>query len=86
MINGYGPTEATVAATMNKSGEWEGNPSIGKPIANAQVYILDGEMNPVPVKVKGELCIGGVGLARCYNNRADLMAERFLPDRFSTAL
>ena len=83
VINNYGPTEATVVAT---SGRIEAGDAlhIGKPVANATVYLLDEQQRPVPIGVMGELYVGGAGVARGYLNRADLSAERFLHDPFST--
>nr|WP_277951940.1 non-ribosomal peptide synthase/polyketide synthase [Pseudomonas sp. TH06] len=82
VINNYGPTEATVVAT---SGLIEAGEAlhIGKPVANATVYLLDEQQRPVPIGVMGELYVGGAGVARGYLNRADLTAERFLHDPFS---
>ncbi|UWF47459.1 amino acid adenylation domain-containing protein [Pseudomonas sp. N3-W] len=82
VINNYGPTEATVVAT---SGRVEVGQllHIGKPIANATVYLLDDQQRPVPIGVAGELYVGGAGVARGYLNRPDLTAERFLEDPFN---
>ncbi|ANF85841.1 Putative non-ribosomal peptide synthetase [Pseudomonas antarctica] len=82
LINNYGPTEATVVAT---SGKVEvGQPlHIGKPVANATVYLLDEQQRPVPLGVAGELYVGGKGVARGYLNRPELTAERFLQDPFN---
>ncbi|WP_248731879.1 non-ribosomal peptide synthetase [Pseudomonas sp. MWU13-2517] len=81
VINNYGPTEATVVAT---SGRVEvGRPlHIGGPIANASVYLLDGQQRLVPVGATGELYVGGKGVARGYLNRSELSAERFLDNPF----
>jgi amino acid adenylation domain-containing protein/non-ribosomal peptide synthase protein (TIGR01720 family) len=83
--NLYGPTEAAVDVTYweCEEGEEKKGVAIGKPIWNTQMYVLDGWMNPVPVGVRGELYIGGVGVARGYLNRAELTAEKFVADPFS---
>ncbi|MBW4597353.1 MAG: amino acid adenylation domain-containing protein [Brasilonema angustatum HA4187-MV1] len=80
-FNAYGPTEATVCATVAKCNDDE-KISIGKAIANTQVYILDENLQPVPVGVSGELHIGGVGLARGYLNRPELTQEKFISNPF----
>ncbi|MBK5304161.1 MULTISPECIES: non-ribosomal peptide synthetase [Gammaproteobacteria] len=82
--NLYGPTEAAVDVTYWQcvpSQEHTGVP-IGMPIANTRIYILDAEMNLLPIGAKGEIHIGGSGLARGYLKRPDLTAERFVPDPF----
>ena len=77
----YGPTETTMYSTfvLRKAGE---PPTIGRPLANETVYVLDGNMQPVPIGIPGHLYIGGDGLARGYLNRPELTAERFLPNPF----
>ncbi len=80
--NVYGPTECTVDATACALDEVE-VPSIGKPLSNVKVYVLDAQGEPVPVGVSGELYIGGDGVARGYLNRPELTAERFVRDPFS---
>jgi acyl carrier protein len=83
----YGPTEACVDATVwrCRPGEQRTTIPIGRPIANTQIYIVDGQLQPVPIGVPGELCIGGAGLARGYLNRADHTAERFIASPFHDA-
>jgi amino acid adenylation domain-containing protein/non-ribosomal peptide synthase protein (TIGR01720 family) len=84
-LNAYGPSEATVCATCYRVEEIpEGSAvPIGRPIDNVQVYLLDRDLNPVPVGVPGELHIGGVSLARGYLGRPELTAEKFIPNPFS---
>ena len=77
--NLYGPTEATVWSAFHGVSRTEGPISIGSPLPNTQLYILDEHSNPLPVMIPGELFIGGSGLARGYLNRPDLTAERFIP-------
>jgi amino acid adenylation domain-containing protein len=76
-VNNYGPTECSVVTTSCKLGTTL-PPPIGRPIANTQVYVLDRNLNPVPVGVTGELYVGGHGLARGYHNQPELTAERFI--------
>ncbi|UJB21510.1 MULTISPECIES: non-ribosomal peptide synthetase [Lysobacter] len=83
-VNAYGPTESTIWATFHACDISEdGHPPIGRPIANAKIYLLDGHGEPVPVGVTGEIHIGGAGVARGYLNRAELTRERFLDDPFA---
>ncbi|WP_392535131.1 amino acid adenylation domain-containing protein [Nostoc sp. C117] len=84
-FNAYGPTEASVCATIAKCTEDDNKISIGKAIANVQVYILDEYLQPVPIGVPGELHIGGLGLARGYLNRPELTKEKFIPNPFEKA-
>ncbi|NHC34669.1 non-ribosomal peptide synthetase [Scytonema millei] len=80
-FNAYGPTEATIWATVAQLGATDNNdnkPSIGRPISNTQIYLLDSHLQPVPIGVVGELYISGDGLARGYLNRPQLTDERFV--------
>ncbi|WP_027255442.1 non-ribosomal peptide synthetase [Planktothrix agardhii] len=77
-FNGYGPTEGSVCATIAKYTSFNEKITIGRPIPNVQVYILDPHLQPVPIGVPGELHIGGAGLARGYLDRPDLTAEKFI--------
>ncbi len=86
LINNYGPTEATVVATSGRilpTEQAETLPTIGRPIDNTQIYILDEHFQQVPVGVPGEVYIGGAGLALGYLNRPELTRERFIPHPFS---
>jgi len=83
--NQYGPTETHCVCSYKLPPNpdcWPVLPPIGRPIANTHIYILDGQREPVPVGVAGELYIGGVGVARGYLNRAELTAEKFVQDPF----
>jgi len=84
LINAYGPTEATICATSHDCTATVADPPpIGRPIDNVHVYILDRRGNVAPVGTRGELFIGGAGVARGYLRRAELTAERFVPDPFA---
>jgi amino acid adenylation domain-containing protein len=82
-LNAYGPTENTVCASMAKCQADGSRLTIGKPMANVQIYILDARKQPVAVGVPGEVYLGGAGLARGYLNRPELTAERFVANPFS---
>jgi amino acid adenylation domain-containing protein len=85
LVNNYGPTECAVVATSGMVPTARmGNrlPSIGRPIANTKVLLLNGDLAEVPPGTLGEIYIGGVGVARGYRNHPDLTAERFIPDPF----
>jgi amino acid adenylation domain-containing protein len=86
VINNYGPTECTVVATSGQVPHdvyTDGRPTIGRPIANTQIYILDEDMQPVPDHAAGEIYVGGAAVARGYLNRQELTLERFVKDPFS---
>ena len=87
IINGYGPTEATICATLYDvtPGPAENrNTPIGRPPQNMQTYVLDSHFSPVPIGLSGELYLGGAGLARGYYKHPELTAERFVPNPFSS--
>ena len=88
ILNHYGPTETTVGVltypVKSKQASYNAKTvPIGRAIANTQVYLLDQQLQPVPIGVPGELYIGGAGLARGYLNRPDLTAEKFIPNPWS---
>ena len=86
LINGYGPTENTTFTcthAMRPGEQVQGTVPIGHPIANSTVYLLDGQLQPVPIGVPGELYTGGAGVARGYLREAALTAEYFVPDPFA---
>ncbi|WP_202704127.1 non-ribosomal peptide synthetase [Flavobacterium sp. UGB4466] len=84
IVNGYGPTENTTFSTCYKveNKEYNENIPIGKPIANSQTYIMDSEMQLVPIGVMGEIYVGGDGLARGYLNQEELTKEKFIANPF----
>src|SRR5205823_5371000 len=87
LVNNYGPTECTVVATSGpvpSDGPRDGLPSIGRPISNVQIYILNEELHQVPVGVNGEIHIAGAGLARGYSNAPELTAKKFVPNAFDS--
>ncbi|MBV9924425.1 MAG: amino acid adenylation domain-containing protein [Acidobacteria bacterium] len=86
LVNNYGPTECAVVTTsgiVSPDEEAVGLPPLGRPIDNAQVYLLDARLEPVPAGLTGELYIGGRGLARGYLNNPRLTAERFVPHPYA---
>ncbi|WP_147041331.1 non-ribosomal peptide synthetase, partial [Skermanella aerolata] len=89
LVNMYGITETTVHVTYRALTEGDAvggrGSEIGRPLADLQVHLLDGQLEPVPAGVVGEIFVGGGGVARGYRNRPDLTAERFVPDPFGPA-
>lgn len=87
LVNNYGPSECTVVATSGlvhpASNHRDALPSIGRPIDNVQTYLLDANLQPVPVGVSGELHIGGAGVGRGYLNQPELTLQRFISHPFS---
>jgi amino acid adenylation domain-containing protein len=83
IFNVYGPTECTVNSAACRVRSSPTQPSIGRPLANVQIYILDESLRPAPVGAPGEIYIGGAGLARGYLQRPGLTAEKFIPNPYS---
>ncbi|HEU5383472.1 MAG TPA: amino acid adenylation domain-containing protein [Ktedonobacteraceae bacterium] len=81
LMNMYGPTETTIWSSVEHV--TDNTVTIGRPLANTQIYLCDQYLQPVPIGVVGELLIGGVGVSRGYWQRPDLTAERFIPNSFS---
>jgi amino acid adenylation domain-containing protein len=80
--NLYGPTETTIWSTIEHLQQIERTVSLGRPIANTHVYVLDANLEPVPIGIPGELFIGGAGVARGYRGNPQLTAERFISSPF----
>ncbi len=80
--NLYGPTETTVWSTVDRIDAGEGAITIGRPIANTEIYIVDQHMQPLPPGIPGELLIGGLGVSQGYLARPELTAEKFITDPF----
>ncbi|MGN9763525.1 amino acid adenylation domain-containing protein, partial [Streptomyces sp. SD31] len=85
LVNVYGPTETTIWSSFWEVPEGVERVSIGGPLANTQLHVLDAQGRPVPSGVVGELCIGGDGLAHGYHGRPGLTAEKFVPNPFGPA-
>ncbi|MBI3417726.1 MAG: amino acid adenylation domain-containing protein [Verrucomicrobia bacterium] len=83
--NVYGPTETTIWSTLERVTAGTGPLTIGRPIANTTIYIVDAAGQPAPIGVPGELLIGGAGVARGYRHRPELTAEKFVADPFCAA-
>ncbi|MBD2360531.1 amino acid adenylation domain-containing protein [Anabaena minutissima FACHB-250] len=81
--NLYGPTETTIWSTIHQIKDTKQTITIGRPLANTQIYILDKYLQPVPVGVAGEIYIGGAGVARGYFNQPELTKEKFIPNPFT---
>jgi amino acid adenylation domain-containing protein len=83
LVNNYGPTENGVVSTSGAvSIDGTGAPTIGRPVAGTRAYVLDARLRPAPLGAPGELYVAGASLARGYHGRADLTAERFIPEPF----
>lgn len=78
VLNLYGPSEDTTYSTFTQVNKGDNRVTIGRPIANTQIYLLDTKLQPVPIGIPGEIYIGGAGLARGYLNRPELTKERFI--------
>ncbi len=84
-INAYGPTETTVCAALGECRPDTKRPTLGRPFANTQAYVLDPQLKLVPLGWTGELYLGGIGLARGYLRQPDLTADRFVPNPYGEA-
>ncbi len=83
--NMYGPTETTIWTTAHRVEAEDKSISIGRPIHNTQIYVLDSSLQPVPIGIPGELCIGGVGVARGYLHLPELTSEKLVPIRLAAS-
>jgi amino acid adenylation domain-containing protein len=85
LLNEYGPTETTILCTQYACGSNTTKTSvpIGRPTSNAEIYLLDEQLQPVPIGIQGQLYVGGQGVTRGYLNRPQLTAEMFIPHPFS---
>lgn len=83
VFNAYGPTEVTVCVSVGRYHMHMQRPSLGSPLSNTQIYLLDNFLQPASPGTVAEIYLGGIGVARGYLNRPDLTAEKFLPDPFS---
>ncbi|MBD2677466.1 MULTISPECIES: non-ribosomal peptide synthetase [Nostoc] len=86
VFNLYGPSEDTTYSTFSLVKKGDSSVTIGRPIANTQIYLLDARLKPVPIGIPGEIYIGGAGLARGYLNRPELTKERFISHCFNNQL
>ncbi|MER7648339.1 MULTISPECIES: non-ribosomal peptide synthetase [Streptomyces] len=86
VTNLYGPTETTIWSTAARLDDRPGPPTIGRPIGNTRVYVLDADRQPVPVGVTGDLYIAGAGVAIGYLHQEELTRERFVPDPFAPGM
>ena len=86
LYNFYGPTETTVWSTFHHFRSADEPVVLGRPLANTRIYVLDKELQPVPIGVPGEIHIGGDGVTRGYLNMPELTAEKFIADPFESRL
>ncbi|MEH2112688.1 amino acid adenylation domain-containing protein [Nostoc sp.] len=86
VLNLYGPSEDTTYSTFTQVNKGDNRVTIGRPIANTQIYLFDTKLQPVPIGIPGEIYIGGAGLARGYLNRPELTKERFISNPLNNKL
>ena len=85
IVNGYGPAECTFSVTVNDSIDYNRDISIGRPISNTQIYILDDDMKTVPIGIMGEIYVGGYGVGKGYLNQPELTEQRYVTNPFLDA-